>query len=104
MSAIAITVGEPAGVGPELCLRLSERKWPVRLVLIGDKTALDIRAAALGLAVLPEFLADAALPQHALSIWNHPLPEFVMPGTLNPQNSREVQYTLDTPIHGCMTG
>src|SRR2546426_4472658 len=104
MSAIAITIGEPAGIGPELCLRLSERTWSMPLVLIGDKTVLDIRAAALGLPVLPEFLADGGLPRHRLSIWNHPLPEFVMPGTLNPQNSREVPYTLDTAIHGCMTG
>lgn len=104
MPAIAITVGEPAGVGPELCLRLSERAWPVPLVLIGDKTALDVRAAALGLPVLPEFLAGGATPEHPVSIWHHPLPEFVIPGTLNPQNSREVLYTLDTAIHGCVSG
>jgi 4-hydroxythreonine-4-phosphate dehydrogenase len=108
MTAIAVTVGEPAGVGPELCLRLAERPWPQPLVLIGDKTALDIRAAALGLPVLPEFLAGSApassAPEHPISVWNHPLPEFVMPGTLNPQNSREVIYTLDTAIHGCMNG
>ncbi len=97
MTAIAVTVGEPAGIGPELCLRLSERQWPVPLVLIGDKTALDIRAAALGLPVLPEFLAGGTMPEHPLSIWNHPLPEFVMPGTLSPQNSREVLYTI--PVH-----
>jgi len=104
VAALAITVGEPAGVGPELCLRLAERAWAIPLVLIGDKTALDIRAAALGLPVLPEFLAGDALPEHPISIWNHPLPEFVIPGTLNPQNSREILYTLDTAIHGCITG
>ena len=74
------------------------------LVLIGDKTALDVRAAALGLPVLPEFLAGDATPEHPVSIWNHPLPEFVLPGTLNPQNSREVLYALDTAIHGCVSG
>jgi 4-hydroxythreonine-4-phosphate dehydrogenase len=104
MPALAITVGEPAGVGPELCLRLAERTWGAPLVLIGDKTALDVRAAALGLPVLPEFLAGDASPEHPVSIWNHPLPEFVIPGTLNPQNSREVLYTLDTAIHGCISG
>jgi len=89
MPALAITTGEPAGVGPELCLRLVERQWPMPLVLIGDKTALDIRAAALGLPVVPEFLAGGVgEPEHPVSVWNHPLPEFVMPGTLNPQNSR----------------
>jgi 4-hydroxythreonine-4-phosphate dehydrogenase len=104
MAALAITVGEPAGVGPELCLRLAERKWALPLVLIGDKTALDARAAALGLPVLPEFLAGDASPEHPVSIWNHPLPESVIPGTLNPQNSREVLCTLDTAIHGCVSG
>lgn len=111
MAALAVTVGEPAGVGPELCLRLAERDWPLPLVLIGDKTALDIRAAALGLPVLPEFLAgnkasgdSASAPLPPLSIWHHPLPEFVIPGTLNPLNSREVVYALDTAVHGCRTG
>ena len=33
---VAITSGEPAGVGPELCLRIVERDWPVRLVVLGD--------------------------------------------------------------------
>jgi 4-hydroxythreonine-4-phosphate dehydrogenase len=112
MPALAVTVGEPAGIGPEICLRLAERQWPLPLVLIGDKTALDIRAAALGLPVLPEFLAGGGnaspdalgAPAHPLSIWHHPLPEFVIPGTLNPLNSREVVYTLDTAVHGCLAG
>ena len=116
MPAIAITVGEPAGIGPEICLRLGERAWPMPLVLIGDKTALDLRAAALGLQALPEFLArtdsqtceqffatDVA-PAHPVSVWHHPLPDFVIPGTLNPANSREVLYTLDSAIHGCTSG
>ncbi|MEO8132950.1 MAG: 4-hydroxythreonine-4-phosphate dehydrogenase PdxA [Betaproteobacteria bacterium] len=103
VQAIAITVGEPAGVGPELCLRLAERSWPAPLVLIGDKTVLDVRAAALGLPGLPEFLAGGGSPEHPLSIWHHPLPEFVIPGKLNPLNSREVLYTLDTAIHGCVS-
>jgi len=104
MQAIAVTVGEPAGIGPELCLRLAEREWDAPLVLIGDKTALEIRAAALGSPVLPEFLAGDLSPEHPVSVWHHPLPEFVIPGKLNPLNSREVLYTLDTAIHGCVSG
>jgi 4-hydroxythreonine-4-phosphate dehydrogenase len=108
MTAIAVTTGEPAGIGPELCLRLAEREWSQPLVLIGDKTMLDVRAAALGLPVLPEFLAGSLSSRHwsghPLSIWNHPLPEFVLPGKLNPANSREVPAMLDTAIHGCVSG
>ena len=120
MRAIAITVGEPAGIGPEICLRLSERQWPMPLVLIGDKTTLDLRAAALGLAALPEFLGSREsivassgsksdgvsstdeLPP--ISTWDHRLPDFVIPGKLNPNNSREVVETLDSAIDGCIAG
>ncbi len=35
-ASIAVTVGEPAGIGPDLCVRLAERNWSARLVLIGD--------------------------------------------------------------------
>ena len=111
MRAVAVTVGEPAGIGPEICLRLSERQWPMPLVLIGDKTTLDLRAATLGLPAPLEFLgsresigASSGPELPPLSIWNHPLPEFVIPGKLNPNNSREVIDTLDSAIHGCTAG
>ena len=90
------------------------------LVLIGDKTTLDLRAAALGLAALPEFLraresigasggsksdgvssTDEFPP---ISIWDHRLPDFVIPGKLNPNNSREIIDTLDSAIDGCIAG
>src|SRR5690606_25022264 len=48
---VAITSGEPAGVGPELCLRIVERDWPVRLVVLGDIELMRARAAALGSSV-----------------------------------------------------
>ena len=112
--AIAVTVGEPAGVGPELCLRLAEREWPMPLVLIGDRTTLDLRAAALGIRSLPEFLGPPPRDGRAassvaddvppISIWNHPLPDVVIPGKLNPNNSREVIETLDSAIDGCVAG
>ena len=111
MRAIAVTVGEPAGIGPEICLRLSERQWPMPLVLIGDKTTLDLRAATLGLPAPLEFLgsresigASSGRELPPISIWNHPLPEFVIPGKLNPNNSREMIDTLDSAIHGCTAG
>jgi 4-hydroxythreonine-4-phosphate dehydrogenase len=49
LPAIAVTSGEPAGIGPDICLRLAERSWPVRLVVIGDRELLAERAKVLGL-------------------------------------------------------
>ena len=48
---IAVTIGEPAGIGPDLCVRLAERAWPARLVLIGDIELLRARARRLGAGV-----------------------------------------------------
>ena len=61
---VAITSGEPAGVGPELCLRIVERDWPVRLVVLGDIELMRARAAAQGSSVqiVPFDAAVAPVP------------------------------------------
>ena len=48
---LAVTTGEPAGVGPELCLQMAGRDFGARLVLVGDGDLLAERAAGLGKAV-----------------------------------------------------
>src|SRR3954470_4861405 len=46
---IAVTCGEPAGVGPELCVALSRRDLPASLVLVGDRSLIASRAQQLGI-------------------------------------------------------
>ncbi len=46
---IALTSGEPAGIGPELCALLARRDWPARLVVLGDAQLLAERARAAGI-------------------------------------------------------
>ncbi len=46
---VAITPGEPAGIGPDLVVQLAQREWPVELVVCADATLLTDRAAMLGL-------------------------------------------------------
>ena len=48
---IALTSGEPAGVGPELCLALATKELPCGLVCFGDRALLEERARTLGIAV-----------------------------------------------------
>jgi 4-hydroxythreonine-4-phosphate dehydrogenase len=48
---LAVTAGEPAGIGPELCLALADYEWSERIVVIGDPDMLAERAASLGLSV-----------------------------------------------------
>jgi 4-hydroxythreonine-4-phosphate dehydrogenase len=49
---LALVPGEPAGVGPELCVRALQLRWDADLVVIGDRAALQ-RAAALLALPLP---------------------------------------------------
>jgi 4-hydroxythreonine-4-phosphate dehydrogenase len=107
---LAVTVGEPAGIGPELCAMLAARPasspLPARIVLIGDRALLDARARRVGLA--PGY-ADYDATRHApaagvLEVWNHALAVPVTPGTPDPANARSVLRMLDVASDGCATG
>lgn len=107
LPVIAITVGEPAGIGPDLCVLLAERKLAAHLVLLADRSLLTARAAMLGKRVdWPDF--DPAklsrLRSGSVTILNHPLSESVMPGRLNIANSRYVLATLSSAIRGALKG
>jgi 4-hydroxythreonine-4-phosphate dehydrogenase len=97
MKPIAITTGEPAGVGPELCARLADRLWPAPLVLIGDRGLLAER----GVPPLPEFDPGEPAP---LSIRHVPLRAPSKPGLLEPANAPYVLEVLDAAIDGVLDG
>ena len=45
---LLLTAGEPAGIGPDLCIALAQREWPAQLVCVADPEILKERAAMLG--------------------------------------------------------
>ncbi|MCF8177834.1 MAG: 4-hydroxythreonine-4-phosphate dehydrogenase PdxA [Sulfuritalea sp.] len=92
LPVIAVTSGEPAGVGPEICLRLLERSWPARLLVIGDRQLISERANSLG------------LDPHRLVIRHIPLATPCTAGHLDPRNSPYVLRLLDTALAGCKSG
>ncbi len=89
---IAVTSGEPAGIGPDICLRLTERKWPARLVVLGDRDLFVERAALLGL--------DA----NAIDIHHVPLRKSALAGRCDTVNARYVLDLLDVALAGCVRG
>ncbi|MBP9218241.1 MAG: 4-hydroxythreonine-4-phosphate dehydrogenase PdxA [Sterolibacterium sp.] len=93
---LAITSGEPAGIGPELCLMLAGRDFPAHLTIIGDRTLLAQRAALLGL--------DADHITRRLDILHVPLVAPSTPGKPDPANARYVIEVLDRAIAGCRSG
>ena len=76
LPVIAVTSGEPAGIGPDICLQLAGRAWPARLVVLGDRQLMAERARRLGL--------DAA----AVEICHIPLDVRCSSGRLDPGNAR----------------
>jgi 4-hydroxythreonine-4-phosphate dehydrogenase len=94
---IAITPGEPAGIGPDLVVALSRQDWPVELVVCGNAALLSERATMLGipLQLLPFNSSTEAKPQLAgtLTVADFTLTEPVQPGLLNAANG---QYVIDT--------
>jgi 4-hydroxythreonine-4-phosphate dehydrogenase len=89
LPVIAVTSGEPAGIGPDICLRLAERKWPARLVVLGDRELLMKRAHTIGL--------DAG----RIDIRHIPLQKSALAGRLDSANARYVLDILDTALAGC---
>jgi 4-hydroxythreonine-4-phosphate dehydrogenase len=105
LPAIALTAGEPAGIGPDLCIALSRQALPCRLSVLGDLGVLRDRAARLGIAV--DFVADDAVPAHrpgTLHVRHIPVATVVAPGVLDAHNSAHVLALLDAALEGCMSG
>lgn len=101
---LAVTTGEPAGIGPELCAALAPRR-DARLVLIGDMDLLRQRAQATPAAApLQPFAAARLPPEGTLEVLHCPLARASLPGRLDAANARYVLATLDAAIAGCLDG
>lgn len=99
---IALTTGEPAGVGPELCLAIASRPQRARLVLLGDRDLLAARAAQCGWAVpnIPDYQAGTNAP---VSIANIRTATPAAAGKLDALNARYVTSLLDRALTGCQS-
>jgi len=105
---IALTLGEPAGIGPELILELARQPWPAELVIFGDPRLLASRARALGRQVgIAEFSAACPATEARvgrLLVADFPLPVPVVPGRLDPRNAPWVIELLRQACRGCQQG
>jgi 4-hydroxythreonine-4-phosphate dehydrogenase len=111
--AIAITTGEPAGIGPEISLRAAwAMRREVNCVLLGDAAFLALTASlldpAIQIAALSvQALRNGGLPQFGperIAVIDVPLDAHVTPGKLDPANGRAVLATLDVAVEGIEAG
>ena len=104
---VVVTSGEPAGIGPDMCLALAERDWPCRLLVAADPELMAARRAELGLKVeLESVAADAAAPhvRGRLQLLAHRTAVPVVAGRLDPANAGYVLELLRTAVAGCRDG
>lgn len=105
----ALTPGEPAGIGPDLCLLLSREAQPHPLIAIASRQLLEQRARTLGvdinlIEVTAERLPTVPATAGALYVWDTPLGAEATAGQLDTANSAYVLQTLTRAGQGCLDG
>jgi 4-hydroxythreonine-4-phosphate dehydrogenase len=105
---IAITAGEPAGIGPDICVILAQHEIEADITIIGDVQLLQNRACQLNInLVIEPYEAPETSHRHvknSLKVLHIPCTTLVTAGVLNPANSQYVLHTLTCAIDGGTSG
>ena len=102
---IALTYGEPAGIGPDLCIELAGRSLPARLVILGDRDVLEARAALLDrTSRFADYSPQAAHLPGVLEVLHVPAGTPVHAGRLDVRNAPHVMALLRRALSGCQSG
>jgi len=105
---LAITAGEPAGIGPDLCIQLAQHQYPAELIIIADPAMLEQRARQLGV-VLQIQTFDPDQPPNSrqesgpgqLTVLPVSCNRDVHCGQPDPENASYVLETLRQASRGC---
>lgn len=104
---LALTAGESAGIGPDLCLMAAQAARSFPLVCLADRDLLVSRARQLNLRCeLQDYRPGAPLAHGAgqLSVWHSPLAATPQAGKLDPRNAPQVLTLIDRALEGCLAG
>ncbi|MFB9066725.1 4-hydroxythreonine-4-phosphate dehydrogenase PdxA [Pseudofulvimonas gallinarii] len=105
---LAVTLGEPAGIGPELAVRLAHSDIAADLVLIGDADLLAATATHLGepidLTAYDPGTTLSARGRGAARLLDQRLAAPATPGRVDAGNGRAVLATLARAADGCLSG
>ena len=104
---LALTVGEPAGIGPDLVALLARTRRAQPWVCVGDPALLTDRARRLGIALeLRSWVPGepAAVEAGVISVLAVPLVRVPECGTPDPANARALLAMLDRAVDGCAAG
>jgi 4-hydroxythreonine-4-phosphate dehydrogenase len=106
---LAVTAGEPAGIGPDLCLVLADSPWVSSIVVIADPGVLSARAAKLGRRVRIREV-DGGHPHPPpgkggeLRVLPREMPNAKVCGAPDPANAAALLAGLERAATGCRDG
>jgi 4-hydroxythreonine-4-phosphate dehydrogenase len=102
---LALTPGEPAGIGPDLIAKLARHRIDARVVIVADRKLLRERALRQGIDIhLADYGDPAAAEVSGLQVLHVPTACEVAPGKLDARNSVYVLKTLERAADGCLRG
>lgn len=103
---IALTPGEPAGIGPDLIIQLAQSELPAELVVLADPQLLKERAQVLGLplTVIAYDPNHIQAKKHQLTVLPISLAKLTQCGVLATENASYVISTLQRATQGCLAG
>lgn len=103
---IALTSGEPAGIGPDLCIRLAQQKQSCELIILTDPELLRLRARQLSLNLSINIFDPSSQPRinpaGSVTVLPVQLKDSVTHGQLNVENSCYVIETIRLATQGCL--
>lgn len=105
---LAVTVGEPAGIGPDICVKIAQRPYAAELIFITDPGVLVQRGDQLGLETnLRSFDPSTATTEHvpgSMCVLPIEFTETAPNSPPNPKNAPALLNGLDIAIDGCISG
>ncbi len=104
---LAVTMGEPAGIGPELVARIWRKRHELALpsiAYVGSAAALRIYDSDIPIRLITDPTQLAAIDDSVLSVVDVPTDAAIVPGTLNPDNGSAVIKSIDTAVQLVTSG
>ena len=108
LPVIVFTPGEPAGIGPDLAIMISQQAWPAAIVVCADKNLLQARAEQLELPItIQEYKGHRPTtpsPAGTILVEHIPMAAAAVAGQLNVANGQYVVETLTRASQGNLSG
>ena len=102
---LVLTAGEPAGIGPELCLALADSPWAERLVIVADPELLTERSRQLGKSItLRDYPREPWTTAGELRVLSQPLAKQAVCGKPDTANAQSLLVGLKRAVDGCIIG